>query len=588
MKNKYILGIGILTLISSLALSSCNSSDFLEVTPKDQLTDATVWTDPASVDMFLNDIYGSLPNVGYDPDRAENLSDNNNGKAAWATFNYGLSNSVLPSSNNWMLYDYWNWDANYKKIRKCNVFIKHVKETQSLSADYKKQRLAEARFLRAFYYHVLLMGYGGVPLITVPLNNNEQSKDEILYPRSTIAQTANFISAEMDTIVSEDNGLPIKYNQSDANAGRATKGAALAIKGWVDLFAASPIPNTTNDQSKWKKAADTNAKFIKEYGGGHPYDLFSDLRNIFTGSNKYNCEIIFDRETVPSSGLFNPTCMYGGPVWVKGKAETWGGWCPLQSLVDDYAMANGLPIADPKSGYDPQNPYTGREKRFYDDIIYDGAVWQGDTIKTRIGVGSKNQIDFGNADGTQTGYYFRKTIDESVEGSNSSASNYNYVYYRYAEVLLNFAEAQNESAGPSAIHPDAGISAIDAVNKIRQRSQLPTLQNTYGKSDFSKDELRNIIIRERRVEFSMENKRYFDLRRWGLAEKYLNSPRYGTKIEKVNGKWTYTVFDIHRNMIFTHRSYWWPVPQYAIDQNEKMRGQNGGSDGWVNGQNPGY
>ena len=272
--------------------------------------------------------------------------------------------------------------------------------------------------------------------------------------------------------------------------------------------------------SRWADAAATNKQFMDTYGdkGTGTYKLFSPMSQFWYEANEYNSEVIWDRQQVATT-MAQSYDTYGGPVWIQGTYYTWGNYCPTQELVDDYQMANGKNITDPTSGYDPQNPYVGREKRFYDFVVYDGATYKqdwmttADVIYTRIDKvhPSKNQIDFGGDDVGNTAYYSKKRLDNAhPRGGNLDGRN--YVYYRYSEVLLNYAEAQNEAVGPDA-------SVYEAVNAIRQRpgTDLPAL--TPG---MSQAEMRTAIKRERRIEFSYEAKRLLDLWRWKDAMTEMN------------------------------------------------------------------
>jgi len=302
------------------------------------------------------------------------------------------------------------------------------------------------------------------------------------------------------------------------------------------------------------------------------YSLFNttatSYADQFLSANNWNVETIFARgyATGPAKGSHREG--YLGPVYVNGVQQSWGNLAPTQGLVDDYSMDNGLPITDAASGYNPQAPYTHREQRFYQSILYDGASWQGDIFKSRIG--GSNQIDLGStSDITNTGYNARKTLDESITGQTSinlAPSFANYIIFRYAEVLLSYAEAQNEAVGPDA-------SVYDAVNKVRVRSSLPAV-----KAGLTKDEMRVYIHRERRIELAFEDKRWFDIRRWLITtgtNGVLTSPEYGMKIEAAGSGFTYTPVKIFTNTFF-ERQNWMPIPQTEIDKNKKLV------------QNPGY
>lgn len=555
MKNINIKTLSALLLIVSMMGSySCKKSldESLDVIPHDRLTDVTVWTDEGTADLFLNDIYGQLPdgNNWYDP--FDNWSDN-----SICAFGWPLSRTEAQQANYTpSTLAFWtglpfDWGTNYSNIRKTNLFISKV-TASGLSDDYKKKRLAEARFLRAYFYHLLWMSYGGVPIITDPLNVSTQG-DSIFHARNTFDETFKFITDELGAIA---NDLP-ETNEP----GRITQGAALTLKGWCELFA-----------HKYTDAAATNKQIIDNLGNGKVYDLFPDYGTLFMPEGNANTEGIFYRQYIPrvKGGRYEG---YNATTFTQGGAETsWGGVDPTQELVDDYEMDNGLPISDPASGYNAQNPYVHREKRFYESIVYDGSFWYDGIIYTRQGIGSPNEIDLSDHnDATQTGYYLRKRCNDKITlGSDNwdgASGGQNYYYFRYAEVLLNYAEAQNEAIGPDA-------SVYDAINKVRSRAELPALP-----AGLSQDAMRTAIWRERRVELAFEDKRWWDLIRWNIAHINLNTQLHGIAITTgTGGTLIYTPvtvpggdrkFDASKNNLF-------PIPQSALDQNKKLT------------QNPGY
>jgi hypothetical protein len=556
--NKTFKNIGLLGIVL-LVVISCTPD--LEVEPRDRVTDASVWTDPTNADLFLTDIYYQLPRMNNETQHLDQFTDNSYVGAEWmwgktTIYPGAVSPSNVPNGP----WDMWEWGKRYASIRKCNIFIENVTASEKLTEDYKKGRLAEARFLRALNYHWLWLAYGGVPLITDVLNNQTQG-DAIFRARNTEQETFAFIVSELEAVA---NDLPDTWGDKDH--GRPTKGAALTLKGWVELYSASPLRNPSNDLSKWAAAAATN-KAVMDMG---IYGLVADFGKVWLPEYNNSNEIIFDYPVSTSlDGGGRREGLYG-PAFVHGIQEAWANYAPTQELVDDFAMDNGKTIDDPTSGYDPQNPYKNREKRFYQTIIYDGSPWQGDTIWTRVGVGSQNEIDLGSkSDVSNTGYYARKTLDERLKGQdnlNNANGGANYKFFRFAEVLLNYAEAQNEAVGPDA-------SVHEAVNAVRSRSLLPNLDPA-----LSRDEMRKAIHRERRVEFAFEDKRWFDILRWKIANGpngVLDKPAHGMYIEEVGGVWTYTPVKIV-DKVFPDKMYYMPIPQYARDRNTKLE------------QNPGY
>ena len=569
-------------LAGSLALlSACE--DWLEIEPKDRFGDTTVWGSEENADMFLNDIYNQLPHLNNETQNLDQYSDNSYVGAEWMNARTTIYTGAL-SPTSWIPgpWDMWKWgrqnndDAKgqYERIRSCNLSITKVTESD-FSAEYKKERLAEARFLRAWFYHYLWMAYGGVPIITEVLDNNVST--DIFYPRETAQKTFEFIDKELDEIKDD---LPPRRSGSDL--GRASKGAILTLKGWVELFHASELRNPGKDKKRWEAAAAT----LKDVIDLQVYHLQPTILDLWTEATNNNDEVIFDFQMSKQNGGRREGLF--GPVFVKGVQSSWGNMQPTQELVDDYCMANGLPITDPASGYNKNNPYKNREKRFYQSILYDGSMWQGEEIITRVGVGSPNEIDTSSdSDVTNTGYYTRKTIDESVNGAdNLQMSNgmANYIFFRYADVLLMYAEASLEAGDKP--------TAIEYLDMVRTRGDnMPSIGDTYPQG-ITENQLREIIRRDRRIELAFEDKRWWDILRWKICDGengVMNKPIGGMKIEDTNGDgvWEYNYHEVGKRT-FLPRMYYQPIPQYVIDKNPVIREQNGGEDGWVNGQNPGY
>ena len=567
-------------LAGSLALlSACE--DWLEIEPKDRFGDTTVWGSEENADMFLNDIYNQLPHLNNETQNLDQYSDNSYVGAEWMNARTTIYTGAL-SPTSWIPgpWDMWKWgrqnndDAKGQYERICNLFITKVTESD-FSAEYKKERLAEARFLRAWFYHYLWMAYGGVPIITEVLDNNVST--DIFYPRETAQKTFEFIDKELDEIKDD---LPPRRSGSDL--GRASKGAILTLKGWVELFHASELRNPGKDKKRWEAAAAT----LKDVIDLQVYHLQPTILDLWTEATNNNDEVIFDFQMSKQNGGRREGLF--GPVFVKGVQSSWGNMQPTQELVDDYCMANGLPITDPASGYNKNNPYKNREKRFYQSILYDGSMWQGEEIITRVGVGSPNEIDTSSdSDVTNTGYYTRKTIDESVNGAdNLQMSNgmANYIFFRYADVLLMYAEASLEAGDKP--------TAIEYLDMVRTRGDnMPSIGDTYPQG-ITENQLREIIRRDRRIELAFEDKRWWDILRWKICDGengVMNKPIGGMKIEDTNGDgvWEYNYHEVGKRT-FLPRMYYQPIPQYVIDKNPVIREQNGGEDGWVNGQNPGY
>ena len=548
----------ILLMAAAMAITSCEPS--LDVEPRDRVTDASVWTDPINADLFLNDIYQQMPRLNNDAKHLDQYADNSHVGAEWFPAKITLYPGAVNESN--MLTgpsDLWGWDQRYVMIRRANIFIQNVTSSASLTDEYKKDRIAEARFLRALSYQWLWLAYGGVPVIEDVLDINTQG-ESIFRSRNSEQETFDFIVQEFAEVADD---LPLKRTGKDL--GRPTKGSALTLKGWVELYAASPLRNPDQNLDKWKAAAATNRQ-VMELG---VYDLFPDFGKIWLPENNNNIEVIFDYQVSTSKDGGGTREGYFGPAFVNGVQQAWANYAPTQELVDDFAMDNGKVITDPTSGYDAQHPYKNREKRFYETIIYDSSVWQGDIMLMRVGVGSPNEIDLGGKnDVTNTGYYARKTLDERVLGQDNLSNNnggQNYIWFRYAEVLLSYAEAQNEAIGPDQ-------SVYDAVNGVRLRTDLPELP-----TGLSQEQMRIAIHRERRVELAFEDKRWWDVLRWKIADGptgVLNNPTHGMYIEVVNGTLKYTTVKV-TDRTFPEKMYLMPIPIQVRNRNTNL-GQNSG------------
>jgi hypothetical protein len=587
--KKYILYT--CAVLSSVGIVSCDKE--LNNADKTKLDDTTQWASEANADIFLNDVYDQLPQMYNDPENLDNFTDDNDAGFYYSSWKY--KDGILdPAATNTAIFggaaigigtiNRHNWSALYTAIRKCNTFMQQITAHKSnFSAAWYNKRMDEARFNRAFHYSILFMNWGGVPIILEPQTRADTVN--LFTKRSTYAETLDFLTKTLDTILN-NKYLAIKYNKGNADAGRATLGAALMLKAHVQLVAASPTFNASTypggpdpnkvagfgdyDVTRWANAAASFKKFMDDWGGaGKQYNLFPEDSTLWFEDNEYNSEVIFDRQQVANIRGSNYE-QYGGPVYILGSYYTWGNYNPTQELVDQFFMANGKPITDPTSGYDPQNPYVGRERRFYKWIVYDGAPYKmdwmpkTDTIYTRIDKVNKslNEIDFASTDVSNTGYYFKKKLNPRNRPA-SGLSGANYIYYRYAEVLLGYAEAQNEAVGPDA-------SVYSAINAIRSRVSLPDLP-----LGLSQSQMRDAIRQERRVELCFENKRFHDILRWKIADQVLTQDLHGMKIENTvpannSGVWKYTPVGLNHPHNFKVKQYLHPIPQQAMAQNPKL------------------
>jgi hypothetical protein len=535
-KNFLILFTVILTQLSC-------KNDFFDATNPSSITADEVWKDKVLIEFYLNRLYNDRP--GYDQTLYNNITDESRRNTAGAPYNVllGSWNAVTNPMEFWA----------YDRVRRANEFLKGVETVQILSNTEKSRMKGEAKFLRAFLYFDMVKRYGGVPLISNPQDITE----DLEVPRNTIDECFTFIHKELDEAIAMLPETSVK--------GKANKGAAMALKARSLLYYASPLYNTGNNANRWKEAADANRK-VMELG---KYNLWADLKTLWLDPS--NTESIFEVQ------YKLPEKQHGWDSWNKPLIlanNAAGNNVPLQELVNAFPMKDGKTIGEQGSGYDPANPYVGRDNRFYAFIGYNQAKMKGTTsgppvreITLEIYNGGRdyNASPANAVYNTLTGYYVLKMInpENTIYGSNAGSSQ-PWIELRYAEVLLNYAEAQNEFLGA----PDASI--YTALNQLRRRAGITT---DLVAGSLNKDEMRNLIQNERYVELSYEHKRYWDLRRWKTAAAKLNGKKFtGVVITKQpNGTFTYQYAAVDSQpAVFAEYMYFMPIPQTEISKNRKL------------------
>ena len=435
--------------------------------------------------------------------------------------------------------------TNYNGIRQVNIFLANAQKANIVPTTDIPRLRGEAFFLRAFFHFELMKRYGGVIIVNKVYN----TADNIDLPRNTFSETVAQILADCD---SASQTLPLAIAQSaDSDKGRATKAAALALKSRTLLYAASPLNNPDNDVTLWQKAAAASKELIDLKA----HSLYSSYANIFNYSAAaYNSEVIF----ATAANTRNDIETNNAPISFNGAL---GRTNPTQEMVDAYEMKNGLPITDAASGYNPADPYTNRDPRLAQSIFYNGSVFKSTPVNTYVG--GKDAGDQ-SINGTKTGYYMAKFLSGSATWNQVTNTTVRrpWVIFRYAEILLNYAEAQNEAVGPDA-------TVYDAVNQVRKRAGMPNL--TAG---LTKEQMRDRIRNERRVELAFEEHRFFDVRRWKIGDQVLAKPVTGMKIISNGTSLTYQRFTVETR-VFSEKNYHYPIPQSEKDKTTKLI-QNGG------------
>ncbi|MHA4847297.1 RagB/SusD family nutrient uptake outer membrane protein [Flavitalea antarctica] len=475
-------------------------------------------------------------------------------------FNQGAWNAVTNPADVWTPY--------YRAIRKANVFLETA-DPAKVNLDALKtdptayaQRLAEitrwtyeARFLRAFFYFELVKRYGGVPLITTPVDETSIESTQ----RKSLQDCFRFITDECDSVA---NNIPVTYATGDL--GRVTKGAALALKSRTLLYAASDLFNTSSwaagyprpelialpagdRAARWKAAADAAKAVIDLAGTG--YALTNNYRTLFTSFN--NTEIIFTRR----NGTSNTFETINFPIgFDRGQSGT----TPTQDLVDAYEIKVNATTAIPFDWNNPAhalNPYANRDPRLDMTVVRNAAsfIGNGTTRAVETWTGGKDARPIVNA--TKTGYYLRKYISEGTNLTNNTASAvHSWIYFRLAEIYLNYAEALNEYAPGSA---DIKVY----IDRVRNRQNVAMPPVTLG----SQAQMRDIVRRERRVELAFEDHRAWDVRRWMTAPVTLGVPVRGVNVtQTAPGVFSYSPFSLEPRA-FEPKMYFFPIPQNDLN-----------------------
>lgn len=556
-------------LLAGLALTAaCKKDDFLE--PRTTaLTEETVFTDSARTIAFQTRIY-SETNFSFNKGRW-----NGHGNTEVATddaeyrYSGGTQNAVILYTGtgtplNFPYNDFY--DVPWYNIRRCNLLLSKLPAAPLRPAT--RARLAlETRFLRAWYYHQLLICFGGVPIIGDKVYGLE---DFINEPRTPYADCVQYLSSELDACAA---GLPSAQAQQAADYGRATSGAALALKSRILLRAASPLFNggaetqdaslaalvsyPSYDASRWQRAADAAQAVI----ASNQYALVEDnvtaagygFYNLFL--QRYNPEYIFFYNRGGNRDFENyyfPSTRAGA----IGFNST-----PTQNIVDAFPMRNGRAITDPASGYVATNPYVGRDPRFYHTITYNQAPLFRNGVQEPVNTYEGAPNDGFDSNGQTTGYYCRKMCDVTT----SANSQRGWPMLRYAEVLLNYAEAINEAGQPAL--------AVPRLIDLRRRAGIDAgPDGRYGiPAGLSQAQLRTFIQNERRIELAYEDQRWHDIRRWKIAMTVGNGfnnrmrvVRSGAGTAASPYTYAYNVVPSIRRHNFRPEMYLLPIPDGEI------------------------
>lgn len=571
MRTKYI----IITILSSLFLASCNYLDFDETdglktkedmykyfgTTENMLTHVYSFM-PQGCNCF--NISGSIFADGFAMRDCASDDGEFGGVAA------GIQNL---NNGNWSPIKTYDdaWDL-YEGIRAANGFIAEIAtvDFSRYEQDGRYQNWMkklkffpyEARVLRAYYFFELARRYGDIAMPLTVLDKENANTIE----KTSFSDVISFIVSECEDAAKI---LPDSYiNEPDKQVGRITKGFAMAVKSKALLYAASKLHNPSMDTELWKRSATAALDIINT--GLYSLDPQESANNI---SSK---EVVLMRMNSEET-LFE---LYNFPIrFTEGERGTsmvaYSNF-PSQNLVDAFETVNGYKVTLENTGwvcddpqFNPQAPYEKRDPRFYRAILANGSEFKESTIETFEGGSDFNSVSQG---GSPTGYYLRKYIQESTsfKPDQPVSNKHHWVIYRYAETLLTYAESMINAFGDANyVDGTYKYSALWAINEVRRNAGMPAIPSC------DKDEFITRLQNEWRVEFAFEDHRFWDVRRWKIADS-TQRELYGVKIEKQSDG----TFSYYKNLYETRKwrdcMYLYPIPQNELYKNTNLNPQNTG------------
>ncbi|WP_224996266.1 RagB/SusD family nutrient uptake outer membrane protein [Cesiribacter sp. SM1] len=527
------------SLLTMLVLLFTACKD-LDLAPENTFTDLNYWSSEARAQAVLNTAYSQMFSSSYFF-LNEALSDNAvNGRgdaAGAASISSGAYDASLARLNE-------EWDTRYGGIKTTNILIENIDRVTDMSEEERNMMKAEARFIRAFQHFQLMTWFGDIPL----LDHDPTIEEAQTIERTPRAEVLAFILNELDEVAAI---LPANTELADAEQGKITSGAAIALKARVLLY-----------EGRWADVVTETAKLINstEYGS---YSLFPSYEGLFLPENEYNEEVILSLQYVPIDRTWSEFFDMA-PLSAGARLNN---LAPTQELVDSYLMLNGEPIDAAASGYDEGNPYVNRDPRLTNTIVYHNYQWENPdgsihTIYIEPGTDPDEALDEyeTGSSKTTTGYYTRKYFDP--DHTAGLASGLNLILIRYADVLLMYAEAKmelgefNEEVWNQTIRP------------LRERAGFTDEAALAYDPSLTGEALRQTIRNERRVELAMEGLRIFDIRRWQIAEDVLNGWAHGAQFEPSSPDNGY--IRAQSRTFDPGKHYLWPIPRDERLQNSNL------------------
>lgn len=540
-------------LALAMGLGSCKK--VLDIQPTSSFTTDAVWSSPALVQVFVNEIYAeAVPafkdgGFGWGSQTDELFSNFN-----WCNENQYVQGQATPDNQassfplNYSSTLNW-WSTLYSTIQKCNTYFQNIGQLDTVGNGAMIASLSgQVHFLRAYCYFQLLERFGGVPLITKVYTATDTKFNET---RASWDSTSAFIQSEIAA------ALPgLQPTAPSGQEGTVTTGAALALKARLLLYAASPYFNTSNDMAKWQAAADAALAVINL----NQYTLYATSTTygkIFT--DFFNSEVIFARVFGNvQEDRYNTVYRDLSPNGYNG----YSAYNVLEQMVDAFQMNDGTAFSWSNPGQ-AANPYQNRDPRFYADILFNGAPFQGRPAQFWLGGLDSKLSSLSPWNASKTGYTILKMVDSTYNFNVQPYSPAQWILFRLSEIYLNYAEAEAELGQT--------VTALTYLNKIRQRAGMPDVVSAGG------DDLIQKIRQERRIELCFEGHRFFDLRRWGIAEQGAGDA-LGIVITPTNAQnttFSYQV-DTVQTRVWVPGFYYYPIPRPELQANPNLT------------QNPGY
>ncbi|MCG8310135.1 MAG: RagB/SusD family nutrient uptake outer membrane protein [Cytophagales bacterium] len=535
-----------------------------------------IWNDYTQAEAYVNDLYNNLmPNSSFYSGRESDEAPD---------FTGTVYNDFLKGTATIESYNYWP----YAIIRKINFLLERV-DSGTLTDDKIALLEGQALFWRAFAYFGMVKAYGGVPLVLSTQSSEEG--DDLFVPRNKTSECIAQIVKDLDDAISK---LPDSWTEKDY--GRVNKGIAMAFKGRVLLFYASPQFNPNNDADRWIDAYNAN-KSALQFLSSQGKELYPDYDNIWYDEG--NSECIMVHQYYYPDHVHNEN--FVRPIWATANAV--GGDRPTLELVNAFPMRDGSEYDPETMGYDTL--WKNRDDRFYATIAYNGSNYgisdlEGDYLWSYVwqdgeSVQSAEQY-YGSGTGSVsynfTGFYRKKAIDKDVNSQTIALCDVDWIEIRFTEVLMNFGEAANEIGKPE--------EALQVLYDVRKRAGIESGDGRFGLKANTKDEIRAVYVRERQVEFAFEGKRWDDIRRWRrfdiLNNHYrrhgllfwLNPGEQGPSgtdnIDEIWNKFTPQAFEVEKSsgefFNLNDNYYFYGIPKVHLDQNpnlEQTQGWDGGT-----------